>query len=124
MLDAVVFSSSLGLTFVIGTFAAVCFVVAALGPITPRWRAGIAIAGIFIDWIPVAAGWMAVADPSHLLLTLHFGFGIVGYALLLYCLIGWIRGDERSLYTRAAFVCIWGIAYLAGVLMVVDSILL
>lgn len=117
-------SDPMVLTFVVGTVAAACFVAAAFGPFGPRARAAIAVAGIVVDWVPVAAGWMTVESaPSQVLLGAHFGFGIVGYLLLGYCLLGWIRGRERSQRTRVAFVGIWGVAYLAGVGMAIDALL-
>lgn len=112
----------IALTFLIGTGAAVCFVIAALGPIAPRRRAAIAIVGVVVDWLPLFAGWMTVDDASQLLLAVHFGFGLVGYGLLVYCVIGWVRGRERVALVRVAFIGIWGIAYLAGVLMSIDAL--
>ena len=113
------------LTFVIGTIAAICFGVAALGPLPPRFRAAVAITGVVIDWIPVVAGWMTVeGSPPQVLLSMHFGFGVVGYTILLYCLVGWIRAVERDWRVRVAFIGIWGIAYLAGIGMTVDALLL
>ena len=114
----------IAVTFVVGTVAAICFVVAALGPLAPRRRAALAVAGIAVDWIPVVAGWMIVPGaPSRTLLGAHFGFGVVGYLLLAYCLFGWVRDRERSVRARVAFVAIWGVAYLAGVLMSVEALL-
>ena len=111
-------------TFVVGTVAAICFVVAAIGPLAPRGRAALAVAGIVVDWAPVAAGWMTVTGaPSRVLLGAHFAFGFVGYLLLAYCLLGWIRNRERPVRVRVAFVGVWGVAYLAGVLMAVDALL-
>lgn len=107
---------------VVGTLAAVCFVVAALGPLEPRRRATLAVVGVLVDWLPVAAGWMTIDEPSNVLLAVHFGFGIAGYLVLLYCLLGWVRGRERSPKARVAFVGIWGIAYLAGVLMAIGAL--
>ena len=110
-------------TFVVGTVAAICFVVAALGPLAPRRRAALALAGIVIDWTPVAASWMTVPGaPSRVLLAAHFAFGFVGYLLLAYCLLGWVRNQERPVRARIAFVGIWGVAYLAGVLMAIDAV--
>ena len=104
------------LTFIVGTVAAVCLVGAAVGPLTPRRRAVVALLGIVIDWIPVLASWMTLNDAApRVLLIVHFGFGVVGYLLLVFCLLGWIQGYERSRQVRIAFVGIWGIAYLAGV---------
>ena len=114
----------MALTFVVATLAAACFVAAALGSLAPRRRALVAVVGIVLDWIPVAAGWMSVdAAPSPVTLAIHFGFGIVGYLLLGYCLLGWVSARERPHRVRLAFVGIWGIAYLAGVAMAIESLL-
>ncbi len=77
------------LGFIIGTLAAVCFYVAALAPITNHQRVGVAVAGIVIDWIPVVTGLMAIpGDPSPILFAIHISFGVAGYVLLGYCLVG------------------------------------
>lgn len=111
-------STGLGLTVVFGTAAALCFYTAALGPLAPRRRAGVALVGIVIDWVPVAAGWMRLAgEPSAGLYAIHMGLGVLGYALLGYCLVGWMRGRPRSRRVRVAFLAVWTPAYLAGLLM-------
>ncbi len=112
------------LTFIVGTIAAICLVVAAIGPLSPRQRAGVAMLGIVIDWIPLLARWMILDNSAPRVLQLvHVGFGGVGYVLLVYCLFAWIQGYERSLRLRMAFVVIWGLAYVAGVAMVLTALI-
>ena len=122
MIQAGLATDPLVLTFVVGTIAAICLVSAAIGPLSPRRRAAVALLGIVVDWIPVLAGWMTLngAAPRSLLFV-HLGFGVVGYLLLVYCLLAWIQGRERARQVRFAFVGIWGLAYLAGVAMVVTA---
>ena len=122
MIQASLPAEPLILTFVVGTIAAICLVGAAIGPLPPRRRATLALVGIVVDWIPVLAGWMTLngAAPRSLLFV-HLGFGVVGYLLLVYCLLAWIQGRERARKVRLAFVGIWGLAYLAGVGMVVTA---
>ena len=108
--------------FAVGTFAAACFYVAALAPVTPRRRAGVAVAGVVTDWLPLFAGWMAIpGDPPALLYAVHMGFGFVGYLLLAYCLLGWVQGVQRRLAVRVAFLAVWTPAYLAGVVMAAQA---
>ena len=108
--------------FAVGTFAAVCFYAAALAPLAERRRAGVAAVGVVADWIPLFAGWMAIpGDPPALLYAVHMGFGFVGYLLLVYCFLGWIRGVQRRLAVRVAFLAVWTPAYLAGVVMAAQA---
>lgn len=91
----------------------------ALGPLAPRRRAAVALAGIVIDWIPVITGWMTVEGvPPRLLLAAHLGFGGIGYLLLICCLVAWVQASEGPQTVRLWFVGIWGISYLAGVTMI------
>lgn len=103
---------------VLGTVAAVCFYVSALAPIGNRERAVVAVLGIVTDWIPVLVGWMSISgSPSRVLYAAHLGFGVVGYALLVYCLAAWLRDRNPRLAIRLAFLGIWTVAFLAGVAM-------
>jgi len=109
--------------FLVGTLAAGCFYAAALAPITNHERALVALVGIVVDWVPVITGWMVIpGDPPPVLFAIHMSFGVVGYALLAYCIVGWLRDQDRSLKTRAAFLGIWTTAYLAGVAMTAGAI--
>lgn len=96
-------------------FTAVCFYAAALGPLEPRKKGYVALAGVVSDWVPFFTGWMqATVELPRSLFYVHISFGVVGYSLLLYCLLAWLRGRERPLRVRAGFVGLWSIAYLAG----------
>lgn len=109
-------------TFVLTFLAAVCFYVAMLAPIEAHSRAAVALAGVVVDWVPVAAGWMQLeADPPAYLWWTHMGFGVVGYAILAYCLLGWLRGRPRDRRVRLSFLVIWTPAYLAGIVMAVSA---
>lgn len=96
----------IGLTFSIGSIAAICFVIAAVANIQPSTRGIVAVLGIIIDWIPLLAGWMVVTEARMSLLYFHFVFGIIGYGIVLYYLVGWVRLIERSRWIRIAFISI------------------
>jgi hypothetical protein len=108
----------------LGIFAAVCFYSAALAPLGNRQRALVGVLGILSDWLPVLLGWMSVhGSPSPVLYASHLGFGVAGYALLLYCLAGWIRNRNPPLGIRVSFLAVWTVAFLAGFGMAAASVL-
>ena len=74
-----------------------------------------AVLGIVADWFPVLFGWVSIPVlPPPLLYMSHPVFGVVGYAILLYCLVAWLKDRNCRFEVRVAFLGIWTVAYLAG----------
>lgn len=106
-------------TVVLATAAGVSFATAAIADLHPHHRLAVALVGAGLDWLPLGLGWMWVAgSPAPWLVRTHLGFGLAGYALLTACAADWVRGVDRPRPIRLAFLGMWTIGYLAGVVMV------